>query len=88
MIPNGLYPYLVPSHPLLADAIGRLSFSIDYHPYYEAESRKRNYFLDASIEYGLDPFNHFGIKASYQRGRNEDVGAPTNVYLLGVSGKI
>lgn len=88
MSPNPAASFFGDGQSTVAYIASRFFFSVAYHPYYEAVSRRANYFLDTSLQYKLDQFGHFTIKASYQRGRDEDIGSKTGVFLIGLTGRI
>lgn len=69
-------------------ALYRISLTFLYHPYYELYSRAYHYWTNTSLQYQLDDAGHFAISGSYQRGLDENTGASTNLYLVGLTGKI
>jgi hypothetical protein len=66
----------------------RLTASVAYHWAYEVYSGGQFNLFQTGLTYNLDEGGNFAISTTYSRGRDEDTGAPTNLYKLGLSGKI
>jgi hypothetical protein len=74
--------------PGATDFLSRFHGLIVYDWNYETHSRKELNWFSGSLTFNIDQAGHFGITGSYKRGRDEDTGASTNLYLLSLSGKI
>jgi len=75
----------------LYDATGlmaRLSGATTYHWAYEIYSQRGISWFQSSITYNVDEAGQIGITASYKRGRDEDTGTRTDIYKVGLTGKI
>jgi hypothetical protein len=66
----------------------RLSAAVTYRWANETYSGSNLSWFQSEITYNLDDAGHFALGFSYKRGNDEDTGAFTNVYKLGLTGKI
>ena len=74
--------------PGAPDFVSRFNGSITYHWAYETYSKTNLSWFQTALTYNLDQTGYIGLTASYQRGRDEDTGANTNVYKVSLTGKI
>jgi hypothetical protein len=74
--------------PGAPEFLSHFSSLITYDFDYETYSGKPLHWFTSSLVYNIDTAGHIGLKASYQRGREETSGVSTNVYMLSLSGKI
>jgi hypothetical protein len=75
----------------LYDATGlmaRLSGAVTYHWAYETYSQRGISWFQSSLTYNVDEAGQIGITASYKKGRDEDTGTRTDIYKIGLTGKI
>jgi hypothetical protein len=77
--------FMLPGAP---DFLSRFTGSVSYQWAYEAYSDIQLNWFTTSISYNIDAAGHIGLTGSYMRGRDENTGALTNVYTIGLSGKI
>jgi hypothetical protein len=70
------------------DFVSHLTGLFTYNLDYETYSGKALGWFTGALTYNIDAAGHLGIKTIYKRGRDEDSGVSTNVYMVGLSGKI
>jgi hypothetical protein len=75
-------------YPTVPAFLANLSALVSYDWYYEAYTRKDLNWFASSLKYKLDADGHAGINAMYQRGRDQQTGASTNIYTVGLSGNL
>jgi hypothetical protein len=68
--------------------LSRMNASFTYHWAYEAYSRTNLTWLSTAVGFNLDDAGHLAIAFTYNRGSDEDTGTFTNMYRVGLTGKI
>jgi hypothetical protein len=61
---------------------------LTYHWSYETYSGKPIDWLQTALTYNIDDAGHLALSLTYKRGRDEDTGALTDIYRIGLTGKI
>jgi hypothetical protein len=79
---------IVPDPGYVTGPLSRLRALFVYDVWYETYSRKQLTWFTSSVNYNIDDDGNFGIKATYNTGQNVNTGKGTNIYTLGLSGKI
>ena len=79
---------VLPDPGYVSGPLSRFSALFGYNIWYETYSRKRLGWFTSSVNYNLDEAGNFGIKGSYNSGQDELTGKSTNIYTIGLSGKI
>ena len=79
---------LLPDPGYASGVWSRLSALLGYDVWYETYSRRELTWFTSSVNYNLDEPGNFGIKGTYNTGRDVNTGKETNVYTIGLSGKI
>ena len=68
--------------------LSRFSALLGYDVWYETYSKKQLNWFSSSLTYNIDEKNNFGINGTYNRGEDVNTGKWTNIYKIGLSGKI
>jgi hypothetical protein len=79
---------VLPDPGYVSGPLSRFSALFGYNIWYETYSGKRLSWFTSSVNYNLDEAGNFGIKGSYNSGQDELTGKTTNIYTIGLSGKI
>jgi hypothetical protein len=79
---------ILPDPGYVSGPLSRLSALLGYDIWYETYSRKQLTWFTSSVNYNIDEAGNFGIKATYNTGQNVNTGKRTNIYTMGLSGKI
>jgi hypothetical protein len=79
---------ILPDPGYVSGALSRFSALLGYNVWYETYSRKRLTWFTSSLNYNIDEAGNFGIQGSYNTGQDENTGKWTNIYKIGLSGKI
>jgi hypothetical protein len=79
---------IVPDPGYVSGALSRFSALFGYNVWYETYSKKQLNWFTSSLVYNIDDAGNFGIKGTYNRGQDENTGKWTNIYKIGLSGKI
>jgi hypothetical protein len=79
---------VLPDPGYVTGALSRMSALFGYNVWYETYSRRQLSWFTSSVNYNLDEAGNFGIKGSYNTGQDELTGKSTNIYTIGLSGKI
>jgi hypothetical protein len=74
--------------PGLSDFQSRLNAKVAYDLFYEAYSGKFLSWFTSSLTFNIDKAGHLGLTGTYKRGPDINTGEWTNVYTIGLSGKI
>jgi hypothetical protein len=77
-----------PDPVYVSGALARFSALLGYDIWYEAYAKKELTLFTSSLNFNLDEAGYFGLKATYNRGRDQNTGNSTNIYTIGLSGKI
>jgi hypothetical protein len=77
------------SSPTAPAILANLVASAGYDWYYESYTRKELNWFTTTVTYYIDDAQHIGLSGKYQRGREPlTTGASTNIYTVGLSGKM
>jgi hypothetical protein len=68
--------------------LSRFSALLGYDVWYETYSKKQLNWFSSSLTYNIDEKGNFGINGTYNRGEDVNTGKWTNIYKIGLSGKI
>jgi hypothetical protein len=79
---------ILPDPGYVTGPLSRLSALFGYDIWYETYSRRQLNWLTSSVNYNIDEAGNFGIKGTYNTGQNVNTGKGTNIYTIGLSGKI
>jgi hypothetical protein len=79
---------ILPDPGYVSGALSRFSALLGYNVWYETYSRRRLTWFTSSLNYNIDEAGNFGIQGSYNTGQDENTGKWTNIYKIGLSGKI
>ncbi len=74
--------------PGLSDFQSRLNAKVTYDLFYEAYSGTWLNWFASSLTFNVDKAGHLGITGTYKRGEDVNTGQWTNIYTVGLSGKI
>lgn len=66
----------------------KMNASFTYHWAYETYAQKNLSWLQTALTYNIDDAGHLGVALTYSRGNDEDTGTFTNIYRIGLTGKI
>lgn len=78
-----LYPEVDPT-----SILSRINASLTYHWSYETYSGKPIDWLQTALTYNIDDAGHLALSLTYKHGRDEDTGTLTDIYRIGLTGKI
>ena len=75
--------------PAMPAALANFTATAGYDWFYEFYTRKELDWFTSTVTYNLDAAEHVGITVGYQRGREPlTTGASTNIYTVGLGGKL
>ena len=77
-----------PDPGYVSGALSRFSALFSYDIWYETYSKKQLTWFTSSLNYNIDDAGNFGIKGTFNRGEDVNTGKWTNIYTIGLSGKI
>jgi len=70
------------------DLLQRFGMMVTYHPWYEAYSNQvTSYWWSNSLTYRIDDNGNLGLAFSYNRGLDENSGAPIDQFIASINGK-
>jgi hypothetical protein len=79
---------ILPDPGYLSGPLSRFVGLVGFDAWYETYSKQELWWFTSSLTYNLDEAGNFGIQGTYKRGRDENTGNMTNIYTIGLSGKI
>jgi hypothetical protein len=79
---------IVPDPGYVSGVLSRFSALLGYDVWYETYSKKQLNWFSSSLTYNIDEKGNFGINGTYNRGEDVNTGKWTNIYKIGLSGKI
>lgn len=79
---------ILPDPGYVSGVLSRFRALFGYDIWYETYSKKHLTWFTSSLTYNLDDAGNFGITGTYNRGQDVNTGKWTNIYTIGLSGKI
>jgi hypothetical protein len=79
---------ILPDPGYVTGPLSRFTALLGYDIWYETYSKKQLTWFTSSLTYNLDEGGNFGIQGAYNRGQNVNTGKWTDIYTIGISGKI
>jgi len=79
---------ILPDPGYVSGALSRFSILLGYDVWYETYSKKDLTWFTSSVNYNIDEAGNFGLKGTYNTGRDVNTGTWKNIYTIGLSGKI
>lgn len=79
---------ILPDPGYVSGPLSRFSILLGYDVWYETYSKNDLTWFTSSLNYNIDEAGNFGLKGTYNTGRDVNTGNWTNIYTIGLSGKI